>query len=110
MIHLETVFGRRPFRVEDDTVLGTWISFERTGESDSGITERFAVREGQDGAGSPGRMIAEVRWYAPWRCYAFLPGRLTVYEAKCLREIALFVRILTRTHRALRRAGERARP
>lgn len=82
-----------------DMVCGKWIAFDRTGVSDSGKTETWLIRSG----GPEGNAIAEVRWYGPWRCYAMVPGRCTVYEQRCLREIALFLRLITAAHRAARR-------
>jgi hypothetical protein len=37
-----------------------------------------------------GGMLGEVRWYAPWRQYAFHPIPRTLYERQCLRDIADF--------------------
>lgn len=87
-----------------DVARGKWIEFERTGISDSGKTELWIVRtasSGQEGS----RAIADVRWYAPWRCYAFLPGRQTVFEERCLKEIALFLRLLNAAHKGLRKTA-----
>jgi hypothetical protein len=79
--------------VDQDSVSGKWIRFERVGLSASGKTEQWMVRGGED------RMIATIQWYAPWRCYALEPARCTVFEARCLREISLFLRLMTRAHR-----------
>jgi hypothetical protein len=35
--------------------------------------------------------LGEVRWYAPWRKYAFFPDPDTLYEQDCLRDIAEFL-------------------
>jgi hypothetical protein len=34
--------------------------------------------------------LGEVRWYAPWRRYAFYPTVNSVFEEDCLRDIADF--------------------
>lgn len=37
-----------------------------------------------------GNPLGEVRWFAAWRCYVFVPMDGTLYEKKCLRVIAGF--------------------
>jgi hypothetical protein len=58
---------------------------------------------------TPRRSIGEVRWFGRWRGYAFFPYEDTVYEHKCLRELADFVQERTREHRRALRA-RRSRP
>jgi hypothetical protein len=48
-----------------------------------------------EGAG----LLGDIGWYGSWRCYSFFPSRGTVYEKKCLREIADFCESKTREHR-----------
>jgi len=48
-------------------------------------------------------LLGEVRWFGRWRGYAFFPSSNTVYEHKCLREIADFIQGQTREHMALKR-------
>lgn len=36
-------------------------------------------------------LIGEVRWYGPWRQYAFMPAQNTVWERQCLMDIARFI-------------------
>jgi hypothetical protein len=43
--------------------------------------------------------IAEIRWYGPWRKYALFPAKNTVFEATCLRELALVCTELTTQYR-----------
>jgi hypothetical protein len=44
-------------------------------------------------------LLGHVKWYAPWRCYAFYPlGVNTLFEARCLREIADFTQDETDQH------------
>jgi len=52
---------------------------------------------GKDGGGG---MLGEVKWYGPWRCYAFFAQAQTVFERKCLRGIATFCEEQTITHRS----------
>ena len=34
--------------------------------------------------------LGVVKWYGGWRCYAFYPEDMTIYEKQCLRDIAQF--------------------
>lgn len=34
--------------------------------------------------------LGQVKWYGPWRCYAFFPADGTLFERVCLRDIAAF--------------------
>jgi len=51
-----------------------------------------------------GSEIGQVRWFGPWRGYAFFPVGGTVFEQTCLRDIAAFCEQRTKEHRALSRA------
>jgi hypothetical protein len=44
-----------------------------------------------------------VRWFSRWRKYAFYPGRETVFEEDCLREIADFCETRTREYKQARK-------
>jgi len=46
-----------------------------------------------------GASLGEVRWFGRWRCYAFYPFAGTIYERKCLRDIADFCEKETQRHR-----------
>jgi hypothetical protein len=48
--------------------------------------------------------LGVVKWYGPWRKYAFFPAAETLYEQDCLRDIAEFVESETVQHRKGRRA------
>lgn len=37
-----------------------------------------------------GDHLGVVRWWSPWRCYIFLPYADTIYEQRCLRDLAAF--------------------
>lgn len=32
--------------------------------------------------------LGRIFWYSKWRCYIFEPNELTIFEKKCLRDIA----------------------
>lgn len=44
-------------------------------------------------------LIGEIRWYGPWRQYAFLPERDTVYEPTCMDDISAFIKKLMEERR-----------
>jgi len=58
-------------------------------------TRRWAVS-------SQGHELGEVRWYAPWRRYAFYPVGGTLYDAACLAELAAFCQRQTEVRKAER--------
>lgn len=39
---------------------------------------------------NPDCVLGNVRWYGAWRCYVYFPVEYTLYEKKCLRDIADF--------------------
>jgi hypothetical protein len=45
-------------------------------------------------------ILGEVRWFNAWRGYALIAEAGTVFEEKCLREIAEFTEEQTNLHRA----------
>ena len=63
--------------------IGRWCCVEE--RPPTGKTRRFLVT---DAGGNP---LGDVKWFSAWRRYAFYPGRLTVYEPTCLRDIATFI-------------------
>jgi len=50
--------------------------------------------------------LGVVKWYGPWRRYAFYPDGSTVFEQDCLRDLAEFVEAET----VKQRKGKRAFP
>lgn len=73
----------------------SYIDFIRTADSESGKTKTWDVRS-KDG---PDGRLGFVRWFGRWRCYAFYPISGTVFERKCLRDIATFCEERTQEHR-----------
>lgn len=69
----------------------SWIEFQHEGTSPSGKTAIFTVA-----AKNGGGTLGSVRWWAPWRKYAFFPRPETLYEQDCLRDIAAFCERETR--------------
>jgi hypothetical protein len=50
-----------------------------------------------------GILLGHVQWYGQWRQYSFFPHDATVFERKCLRDIASFCEMKTREHLRLPR-------
>jgi len=50
-------------------------------------------------------LLGEIRWFGRWRGYAFFPEATTLFEQKCLREIADFVESKSKDHRKGWRRG-----
>lgn len=44
-------------------------------------------------------LLGYVKWYGPWRCYAFGPSPGTIFEQRCMRSIAQFCEGSTKRHR-----------
>jgi len=60
------------------------------------VTKRWSVESYQSlgvpcGGGDPRHSLGEVRWYAPWRRYAFYPRVNTLFDYKCLNELSEFL-------------------
>jgi hypothetical protein len=43
--------------------------------------------------------LGYIEWYSRWRCYTFTPLADTVYEKRCLRDIADFCEQETKSYR-----------
>ena len=69
----------------DVAVTGKWVRFPVVGPSASGRTTMWSVETVEGGV-----VLGYVKWYGPWRCYAFYPEAATLYERRCLRDIADF--------------------
>lgn len=71
-----------------------WITVQWAGSSQSGKTEIWTVRNSTSMV-----LLGEIRWHGPWRKYAFVPAKFTVFEEECLRDIANFCQDSTIRHR-----------
>jgi hypothetical protein len=76
------------FNTEDG--VSDWIRFEDGPTSASGKTRTWMVTTKEGG------YLGWVKWFGPWRRYAFFPGEGTIYEQDCLRTIAKFCEQNTR--------------
>jgi hypothetical protein len=43
--------------------------------------------------------LGRISWWGAWRCYAFFPSEETLFEHKCLRDIADFIERRTQEQR-----------
>ncbi len=69
--------------------MAKWIEFMHIPQAGKMKTKVFAVinKATRDN-------IGQIRWYAPFRKYSFMPYPNTVYEQDCLRDIMDFIREL----------------
>ena len=81
---------------EGDNVTGTYLEYVHVGNSPTGKTLIWDVI-GSFGKGG------QVRWYAPWRQYAFFPDAYTVWAGRCLTETDEFCKELTKEHNERRK-------
>lgn len=44
-------------------------------------------------------LLGEIRWYAPWRQYCFLPESSTVFNKGCMANINFFINNLMENHK-----------
>ena len=49
------------------------------------------------------KIIGEISWYCPWRCYVFYPAPSTVWEPNCLNQIIKFIDSLMEERKNIRR-------
>lgn len=83
-----------------------WLEFRLEGTSPSGKTKIWVVYNRFYEDGDNPLRLGVVKWESHWRRYAFFPDDQTEYEAKCLEEIAVFLRNQT-DNRVIERATER---
>ena len=70
--------------MKDNRWQGKWIYIDLLTKSKSGKTNIYQVI-------SNGIHLGDIKWYAPWRKYAFFPQEKTLYEQDCLKDIAKFL-------------------
>lgn len=79
-----------------------WVSFqleERKRGAKTDVWHVWSIKEAPMTA-----HLGIVKWFAPWRKYAFFPAEQTLYEQDCLRDLAEFVEVETVKQRKGRRA------
>lgn len=62
-------------------------------------TLRWQVHAKRDNAA-----LGEIKWYPGWRKYAFMPAPDTIFEQRCLRDIAEFIETKTDQQKTTGRA------
>ncbi len=77
-----------------EIIKGTWIEFWLQEAKYTRKTQEWCVftLNGEE-------LLGEIKWFGRWRKYCFFPLEETVYEEKCLREIAIFIERLTQWHK-----------
>lgn len=76
-----------------------FITFRGPIMSESGKTKIWVVETKTNEARRHGILsLGAIKWYSPWRKYAFLPHPDTVFEQDCLTDIATFCRNATKDH------------
>lgn len=81
---------------------GEFVYFRNVGKtSDKAKTDTWFVyaKSGETGLGS-------LRWFGRWRKYCFFPMADTVFEEKCLRDIAEFIVKITKEYKSRGENGE----
>ena len=73
---------------------GNHVGMDHCRESESGKTHIYRVI-----ANVSSVILGEISWHAPWRRYVFKPNRTTLYDWKCMNEIAEFLVKLTDDHK-----------
>ncbi len=74
---------------------GEWLNYRDRGRVSKGAaTSLFEVQSRTSGA-----TLGEVRWFAQWRRYVFMPGSGMIFDAKCLTELAEYCTLKTEQHK-----------
>jgi hypothetical protein len=71
---------------------GTYVKFVEGTPKPKTKTWNVIAKEGEVELGWVG-------WFSKWRKYCFFPAGETIYEEKCLRDIAQFIQEQTKHHR-----------
>ena len=62
----------------------TWIFFLLISQTEKTAIYNVIAKEGD-------LMLGEIKWFAQWRKYVFLPSNQTIFESKCLNDIVDFL-------------------
>jgi hypothetical protein len=65
--------------------MSKWIDFVEY--PTNGVTKAFTVVPKENEA----IYIGKIKWYAPWRKFAFFPEPNCVFETQCLKDITSFI-------------------
>ena len=64
-----------------------YICMQQVGNSPSGKTSIWKVLNKNTQA-----ILGEIRWYASWRQYTFMPEKGTIFSVGCLDDIKKFIK------------------
>ena len=67
-----------------DKIDAKWIYFLLKSKTEKTAIYSVLSKEGDF-------LLGEIKWFSRWRKYAFFPTKDTVYESKCLTDIAVFL-------------------
>lgn len=82
-----------------------YIHIECVGKSTTGKTQVFTVK-----TIASQKMLGVIKWYAPWRQYAFYPENATLFNQDCLELISSSLVKINRAHRENLRQERDLRP
>jgi hypothetical protein len=85
-------------REEENLWSGEHVYFRYEGKSASGATEIWSLLDGNMG------MMGHIKWYGPWRRYAWSTVGMPIMESGCLRDVADFLDKLTEERKNARTA------
>jgi len=71
-----------------------WLSFTKVGQSPSGKTSIYQVRQKQE----PHALLGEIKWHPAFRSYSFFTMPDIIYEPQCLTDITLFIEAIMHLH------------
>jgi hypothetical protein len=66
-----------------------WIDFFQREDLQKGVTKVYDIVS-KDGDA----LLGKIKWYGPWRCYAFFPQANCLFEKTCLKDITGFIETL----------------
>lgn len=81
----------------------SYVRFEKHPDDPSRKTAIWDVVSTSD------KYLGHIRWHGPWRCYTFRPDPATIFNAGCMRDIALFCEDATRAHFRANKLARQAR-
>lgn len=73
---------------------GEYVNFDVLTTPSALRTQRWVVANKHD------YLLGEVKWFPPWRKYAFCPEPKCLFEETCLRDIAQFIVDRTKEHKS----------
>lgn len=75
--------------------INEWVDFTLQSRPENRVTDVWEVITKPRGAAQT--VLGHVKWFGHWRKHVFFPLALTVYDPKCLRDIANFCEKMTKS-------------